>query len=150
MCKLRSFGKQRSREIKTAVGGNNEADAQREETRMQEKVLMVIWILGSRCSIGPSLIHKTSQYSHNKFPILFKHIRNFSNMQQRIWVISQVKESLVLPLSSIMKASTTKHLHKQETTQEAGRSKVSPQGVFFYSISHHALLSLCIRDCLGL
>ena len=47
-----------------------------------------------------------------------------------------------------MKASSTKHLHKQETAQEAGRSKVSPQGIFL-SISHQTLLSLGIRNSLG-
>ena len=88
---------QRSREIKTAVGGNNEADTQREEMRMQEKVPLVIRVLGSRCFIGPGFIHKTSQ-SPIKFFILFKHIRNFSNVQSRTWVLYQVKESLVLQL----------------------------------------------------
>ena len=76
------IGKQRSREIKTAVGGNNEADTQREEMRMQEKFPLVIRVLGSRCFIGPGFIHKTSQ-SPIKFFILFKHIRNFSNVQSR-------------------------------------------------------------------
>ena len=77
------IGKQRSREIKTAVGGNNEADAQREEMKMQEKVPLVIRVPGSRCFIGPGLIHKTSQSPSIKFLILFKHIRNFSNVQSR-------------------------------------------------------------------
>lgn len=44
---------------------------------------MVISVLDSRCSIGPNPTHKASPYPHNKFPILLKHVRNFSNMQPR-------------------------------------------------------------------
>lgn len=65
-----------------SVGKDNETDALREALRIQEKVLKVIWLLGSRRSIGPYPIYKTSQYPHKKFLILLKHIKNFTNGNQ--------------------------------------------------------------------